>query len=833
MNILPQKTTENLFEPLNLSKLTFDFKLVPLDIKSIPQEEELYFREIHKAVKLLSSKIGGPATLYRKDGKQYIAIPADLTFEDFVIHSKPASVWLKLLPEVYHVRFENCDDQEFEIICRLLDFSIRQQVKKSGKVIEEGTGRFIFKQPLKGYENNSIDLLHGFKFRLLSESKEKVSVCLDVTYRFLDKYSLGHHTLGKDLKSAKKILLGNHTNSKSGVRYLYKMGDSWFPIEVFSFSDNVAKNELITDKNTGETMSLYDYLVNKTKNHRNNLCNRIKPDDLVVYYKYPGREMEFVSAPVSLIHRIYKSDDKKIGKLQRETIKETSDRFRFVEENIKNEFLHLTYNGQELKVFEKPFDSNLKAFALKDLKYNSNQIVRGLMTKNGSIILNENYARQRKATLQSVGVLNKGTLDDTQYLLIPDALNFPRGLQNTFREHFEQKAHQLCPEFNSFKKIITYPSNKESVTDLVEEVAKVLTKEGILSGYALIILPYWGSDDKSVGLFHDFVKHHFKGHINFQCANGDKIRSFFEQKGQGKFEFVDEDCAKKFNPYLFNLVLEYLKLNERYPYLLKDNPNYDVYIGVDVHQRFAAFSFFYRNGEHIKIQHIEIPKPPTKSRYERLTSKQIYDVIYPTLKRQLPRYCKNPNGIVMVRDGRSCESETIALNQTIKQLHADNIIEDAQIPNAVVDLHKRSQVPYRVGSRDSIQKQYDIPLAGTYRILGRSNEQAFLFPTGFPFRIKGSAKPLHFTLISQENDIVFEKIIEDMFGQCLLAFSAPDLPNSLPIIIKLLDDFLEPFGYSQTRLDDAMKEQILSQAEEEYEDHVDAWSDDNFQQINI
>lgn len=834
MNIFHQQTTENLFELPNLSNLSFDIKLVPLDIKCLPHQEDLYFRQLNKAVRLVSSKISGPATLFWVGDKPHVAIPADLSFEDFVAPLKPMPVRVKMQPEVHHIRFDKCNEQEFELIGKLLDFSIRQQIKKGGYLIEEGTGRFIYKQPLKGFENNSVDLLHGFTFRLVPEGKEKLYLCLDITYRYVDKYYFSHYINGKGLKAVEKQLLGNHPNPKIGTRCLYEMGDWLFPIEVFSFSDNTAENELVTNKETNETMSLYDYLLKRTKNHRNNLTNTINRDDFVVYFKYPGKEMDYLSAPASLIRQIYKPDDRKIGKLHSVTIKETTERFGFIQSRIRNEFLRLKFNGKPLTVTPQLLDSSLYAFTLKDLKFSSGQLVKGLIENNGSAIVNSNYARQRKSVLQSVGVLKRGSLDDTQYLLVPDTLNFPKGLQPLFRRYFEEKANQLCPEFTVFKNIIPYQANKESVKDLVDEVARALEKEGVTSGYALIILPYWGREDHKVGLFHDFVKHHFKDKINFQCASGDKINSFFESKGQGKFGFADEDAAKKFTPYLFNLVLEYLKLNERYPYALNVNPNYDIYIGIDVHQQFAAFSFFYRNGENIKIEHLNIPKPPSKTRYEKLKAEDIYKVIYHTLKRHIPRYCTNPNGIVIVRDGSSHDGETQALTKTIQQLHTDGLINTPDLPCAVVDLHKRSQVPYRVGSCDSNQRQYDRPLAGTYRILGRNHEQAFLFPTGYPFQIRGSAKPLHFTLVHQQGDIALEKIIEDMLGQCLLAFSAPDRPNSLPIIIKLLDDYLAPFGYSQRRLDEAEQATITIQEEDdEDQDHIDAWNNTNFQQIDL
>ncbi len=37
-------------------------------------------------------------------------------------------------------------------------------------------------------------------------------------------------------------------------------------------------------------------------------------------------------------------------------------------------------------------------------------------------------------------------------------------------------------------------------------------------------------------------------------------------------------------------------------------------------------------------------------------------------------------------------------------------------------------------------------------------------------------------------------VMEDLFAQTMMAFSAPDRSNSLPITIKLIDTFLEPLA---------------------------------------
>ena len=185
------------------------------------------------------------------------------------------------------------------------------------------------------------------------------------------------------------------------------------------------------------------------------------------------------------------------------TIKEINERFKFIRVRVRDEFQRLSFNGKPLTLEPEPEVLTLQAFPLKDLKYNGNKLVTGSVTENGRVRINKDYAKQRKSLLQSVGVLKRGTIDDTQYLLVPDTLNFPKGLQTVFKKYFEDKTGKLCPEFIGFKKVIYYRANKDSAKDLEDEVAYALEKESVTEGYALIILPYWGKDDYKINLFHD------------------------------------------------------------------------------------------------------------------------------------------------------------------------------------------------------------------------------------------------------------------------------------------------------------------------------------------
>jgi hypothetical protein len=261
------------------------------------------------------------------------------------------------------------------------------------------------------------------------------------------------------------------------------------------------------------------------------------------------------------------------------------------------------------------------------------------------------------------------------------------------------------------------------------------------------------------------------------------------------YKLADTNEAYKFDSYLFYLSTAYLLINRVFPYALKNPLHYDIYIGIDVHDRNGGFVFFYKNGEKIYFDTVEVPQKNRHSRAEKLSEDLLYEKIYQKLKVHIPRVCPNPNGIVLARDGRSHGGESVALQRVITQLQQDGVLSLNPIEWAVVDVHKQSAVPLRAALAINKERPYELPRIGTVKKLGRHLTEAFIFNTGYPFKNNGSVRPLHISFI--DGTANFDHIINDLFAQTILAFSAPDRPCSLPIIIKLLDTFLEPLSYTE------------------------------------
>jgi argonaute-like protein implicated in RNA metabolism and viral defense len=71
-------------------------------------------------------------------------------------------------------------------------------------------------------------------------------------------------------------------------------------------------------------------------------------------------------------------------------------------------------------------------------------------------------------------------------------------------------------------------------------------------------------------------------------------------------------------------------------------------------------------------------------------------------------------------------------------------------------------------------------------------DEGIVCPTGFPFPLRGTACPLAIRI--REGPLKLDWVMEDVFRKSLLAWSAPDHCLSVPIDLKLGDEFLRAFA---------------------------------------
>lgn len=777
---MTRKHLLNLFRLPNLHELNFSYKLVKTDLKSSPDKEEVFNKHFRKAGERVASIIEGPVAVVKRDGTWFIAIPEDRTFGESRVDVGPFVVTVTELPDVYRVKpTEFFQYGNLPIVINFLDFEIRRQLGNNKGIWKLTNSHFLYRKPLQSNEDSSIEVYGGFSYRLVCWNGV-IYVCLNLTTRYIDKYYLSRYVNGKNFDVLLRKLFGR--------RVVYQNGDDWYAAEIQGFGNPLKEHNFIFN---GAETSVFDFITQKTQRHRFQAHQLLKEDHLALLYTYPGRSMEAHSGATSIAKLILSPQDKQVRALHKYSIKDPSRRFEGIIHSITTFFQGLKFNGHPLRIETESVEEYINSFEVPALKYKNDHILKpGHYSKGGNVKLRE-YGLERKQFLEDNGILNNSDFDP-QWLIVPDFME--KEQVEAFKKNAEHLLKKLAPKFAEFKVVRFKAREGLSATFQIQEIEKALIEKSATSGFALFIIPDLGRDAKRLAsTFHDCLKSKFYPGLKVQCASASKIMSYFHpfesslDKKVREYK-VPEEAKPRFRSYLFNLIMEHLIMNRKWPYALGKDLHYDVYVGIDVHGRHAGFTFFFKNGEHQFFIPISVPKKARGRRAEKLKADFLYEHIYEKLKTFIPRYALNPNGIVFMRDGRSFGEEQKALERVVNDLAADRLINKATVKFGVVDLYKQSSIPFRIAMKTDNYDQLDNPVTGAYKII--SATEGFLFNTGYPFQLRGTAKPQHLRL--QSGNLDFLKVLEDVFCQSMLAYSAPDRSSSLPVTIKLIDTLLKP-----------------------------------------
>ena len=147
---------------------------------------------------------------------------------------------------------------------------------------------------------------------------------------------------------------------------------------------------------------------------------------------------------------------------------------------------------------------------------------------------------------------------------------------------------------------------------------------------------------------------------------------------------------------------------------------------------------------------------------------------------------KPPKHIVIHRDGRSWAAEIEGLKEACRRLAAESHI-DQNWKLTVVEIAKSSPAPLRLFDVNPLgngrDNQVKNPVIGNW--IQTDPEEGYICTTGLPFRIPGTANPLHIRRVTGGMSI--EHCLSDVFSLSCLTWTRPEGATRLPISIKLCD----------------------------------------------
>jgi hypothetical protein len=765
----------NWFRITNWHEFNFSYQLVEVTVDGAGDDSKEFNKAFFNALNFLAHETKGPVSVAYHNGKRFIAVKADAVLRSYSIPGNPLTAVLKPVDGVFTLNAKTMDEQNINLALRFLESSIKYQFNGNKQLWDGGGNIFMKKNPLRHSQDMETDIYHGFKFKLIAEDKDNVFICVDLAYRYTDKL-----TLDELLKSTPKE---RHASIVNGRNFLYLNGDDWYTIKGKSVGNSI-DSTLVPNTRT----TVYDYIRKEGKYANATYKAPLIAKSPTLFHSYSSSSEKIYSGAACLAKGIrYAEDD-----LHKNSINEPNKRFMRAEIHVKNFFQNLKFNGVKLNVSLKPYKKELSVFSLPSLKFGKNIILDPYEgnVKYGQPI--DHFPKRRREFIYKNGIINDSQFT-SQYLFIPDSLPFQ--LAKSIKYYFDNTLKLIAPNFPGFiihqYSMKSFPYSHKVFTDL----KKYIEEKQLTGGNAIFILPEDKGDGGRFNKFlHNIVKKELFDTLKIKCISSRKVQKFLKpgvDRGGNPIYYVPDALVRDFKSYQANTIFEHLIINRKWPYALANNLNHDLYIGIDAHEFYAGFVFFFKNGEKVVFDTEKVAKPIGSFRNEKINHKVIEEKIVAVLSRHLKVGEDVPKSIVILRDGVSFGEEAKALEGALVRLEDLKLLKKNEITCAVVDVAKSSAIPVRAATFIGDSNSLDNPLSGTYLQVNKSS--AFIFNTGAPYKVPGSSNPIQVSLSS--GNIDFIKVLEDVFKLTQITFSSPDRPTSLPLPLKLIDTLIRDVAH--------------------------------------
>jgi hypothetical protein len=743
----------NLFELSNLSELDGTYRLYRVkDFQGDWRNNDDSLKNLNNIVKSIAYQKKIPVALILEDIPS-IAIPADQELETLEYPITPDVLTLVPVAGRNSINFKKLTPESEHVALSFLRFALQGPLMKGDRLWKSG-GSYYSTQP-KNYNDNKreTDVYGGFGFRLLPLDG-KIYEAVKLTYRYSDR----------------KWLIDRYPDlatSDCKMRHmLYHFGNRLYPVQLLSVTGKNIVEQKFTPQNA-EPTTVYDYTMKNTGAHPPQWITTLNPSTPAITYRNPGNELRRYGA-AALCKLLLKTDDAATRNFHSWSILRPDKRMERTQSVIRRYLSKGMFNGKPIKVSDSPLEKDQKVFPVPAQLFGQGKILD--VKKNGTLLSDLGNTRLRYLRNQSIGGLIT-TGFNAQYLLAP--LSLERPIVENFKYRFEKAIQEFFHGSYSMG-LILFDDRKTRT--LKEQADSIINKciDADLHGYGILVLPRAAKTD-----LHNFVKKQLWDRVQFQCVTAGKLSSFYQLAPVIK---VKTDLESRYSSYLRFTALGHLMVNRKWLWALNNALHYDVYIGLDVLNNHAAFTFLYNNGKDC-FTHIDKSKQK-----EKLLATQMKLIIYDNLKKvaeDLKKQNMACQSVILHRDGRTFFSEWKGFKAAVEQLQNEQILP-RDIVNGIVEVHKTSSCGFRLMSRQN--DRVENPLIGSWEAL--NEREGIICTTGDPFPLRGTSNPLY--VIIPHGNPGIEKVLYDIFALSQLCWATPGGCSKLPIDLKLSDELLKP-----------------------------------------
>ncbi len=749
----------NQFKINNLNQISYRYRL--FEITGLPSGDN-FEKNTNLLAKNLAFELKAPVTSINRGDHHYVALSAEAS-PNLEQPLTPHVATLRPHNEAEELDFGHLSIDTMPIALSFLRYAFRGPLMQHSQLWE--TGRAYFpKIPLNHMEQHrEVDIFKGFHHTIVSAGPSQVFLMVDLTHKYVDTMFLLQRADGEKLKDYR-------------MRHcLYQFGHRWYRVQLLNTTGSTIGEQKFKDPRTGEVHNIYDYTISQCGKPRPDYIRTLDAGSPAILYRYPGNEETRYGA-AALCRLIYATSDPYVRGIHSYSINEPNHRFDEIERIVHEYFGNVYLGDTHVQVIPETIAVPKRYFQVPDQRFGNDTVVHVKQYREGNGIDIGQLGATRMQNLVSPNVGPFGASEfHIQYMFIPQSLH--RSVGKHFQEEFSKAVQQFSPYRYQVKPILYDDRNARNLTQQVRAFEQAIQENDCRRGYALLILPANAAKD-----LHNYLKRSFWPDLQFQCATANKIVSFYHFV-QETYEFKRE-LQSKFVSYLRYMACGLLNVNRMWPWVLESSLHYEVYVGIDVLNSRAGFTFVFDGARHTFFEDF-----PSRQK-EKLTSKQIETVLYNRLSEHLRDLDLHPRSIVVHRDGRLFDSERTGIQRAVKRLKSEGFLDnDAVI--GVVDIRKTSSSRLRI-----VEERKDgslmNPRIGAYYVPQENGREGFVCNTGWPFKLPGTVNPLHACIV--EGDLDIRWVLEDIFALSQLIWAAPDRCARLPLTIKLADDFLDPIA---------------------------------------
>jgi hypothetical protein len=761
-------TETNCFKIHGLEKLEAEYRLYQL--VGLRRDSTEYYANVHRIIDRLSRQMKAPVTTFERGNETFLLSPTDYTSPPDYITLVGAVATIRKTGETIKLSFISNSPEWDAVRMRFLQFGLQSPLWKSPLLWQPGAGQpFFYKSPIRSL--GALELFEGFALRVVAHPEGGFGALVDLRRKLVARSALDDKIPTDEVSRLK------------GRSCVYRMGETWFEVAIAGLCDqSLGEPSISLD---GKAVSLIDYLHTKSPKPVTGSLANLSPDGHAIYYRTHGPEQR--SAPAALCYLVEDTHGEIGARHQSTTTIKPDVRHAQIQEIVRK-FLHsLRIGAATLTVSPRPARTNGRPFNVPALGFGNNTKL-SIDTSNGYLQGIRDYARNRLTLLddRKVGFYEQSPLA-RQYFVMPKSIYNSSGQQ--FLADLKSQVASLFPNPGGYSPEIIVYDDLTGARDFVGQsrAIKIALEEAKTSpgSFALVMVHRFKQRSRSADQLAAWIVKELvnRFEITASVIHTDTVRQvYFAKNNRGETQYIiDEKYRRQLAGYLRNVAINKILLTSgKWPFVLDTRLHADVVIGIDVKNSTAAFTLIGDGGKIIRFA------ASSSRQKEQLLKNQVCQYVEDLVRKERRSFTSLPRRIVVHRDGRAWPSEIAGLSDACAHLSADGII-DASWQLTVVNISKTAAAPLRMFdvhfARDGRDASIDNPTVGNW--IGIGDDEGFVCTTGKPFRIPGTANPLH--IRRAHGAMPIQHCLEDVFALSCLTWAQPEGSMRVPISIKLCD----------------------------------------------